>query len=130
MRYLDDFLDMTIGELRQEIALEDADLMLRDWLECWDNRPKLDNTDEDECWDEDDEYCDEDNECWDEDNEEEPWHGEDYECITGSEELPNKQEEDLAVRIANDIDDGKYSLSCITNLYPQNIIDRITYLID
>ena len=116
MRYLDDFLDMTIGELRQEMALEDADLVLRDWLEYWDNRPALDNTDDDECWDED--------------NEEESWHGEDYECITGSEELLDKQEEDLAVRIANDIDDGKYSLACIANLYPQNIIDRITYLID
>ena len=116
---VDKLLNITIGELRQEVALEDADTLVKDWLECWENQEAFDDID----------YEDEDDECWDEDEEcyEEE---EEYSSEPGDEELPSQEEEDLAASIATDIDDGKYSISTIVGLYSQDIIDRVKYLID
>ena len=109
---VDKLLNITIGELRQEVALEDADTLVKDWLEFWENQEVFDDID----------YEDEDEECWDEEEE--------YSSESGDEELPSQEEEDLAVSIATDIDDGKYSISTIVGLYSQDIIDRVKYLID
>ena len=73
-----------------------------------------------EDYDEDDDWD------YDEDDDEE----EDYNSEPGDEKLPSQEEEDLAASIATDIDDGKYSISTIVGLYPQDIVDRIKYLID
>ena len=107
---VDKLLNITIGGLRQEVALEDADTLVKDWLESWENQEAFDDID----------Y--EDEECYEEE--------EDYSSEPGDEELPSQEEEDLAVSIATDIDDGKYSISTIVGLYSQDIIDRVKYLID
>lgn len=116
---VDKLLNITIGELRQEVALEDADTLVKDWLESWENQEAFDDIDyeeeNEECWDEDEE-------CYDEEEE--------YSSEPGDEELPSQEEEDLAVSIAADIDDGKYNISTIVGLYSQDIIDRVKYLID
>lgn len=116
---VDKLLNITIGELRQEVALEDADTLVKDWLESWENQEAFYDIDNEE---ENDEYWDEDEECYEEE--------EDYSSEPGDEELPSQEEEDLAVSIAADINDGKYSISTIVGLYPQDIVDRIKYLID
>ena len=116
---VDKLLNITIGELRQEVAFEDADALVKDWLESWENQEAFDDIDYE---DEDDEYWDEDKECYEEEEE--------YSSEPGDEELPSQEEEDLAVSIATDIDDGKYSISTIVGLYSQDIIDRVKYLID
>ena len=80
-----------------------------------------------DCVDTDDNYDDNYEEDYDEG--EECYEEEDYSSEPGDEKLPS-QEEDLAVSIAADIDDGKYSISTIVGLYSQDIIDRVKYLID
>ena len=116
---VDKLLNITIGELRQEVALEDADTLVKDWLEFWENQEAFDDIDYE---DEDDEYWDEDEECYEEEEE--------YSSEPGDEEMPSQEEEDLAASIATDIDNGKYSISAIVGLYSQDIIDRVKYLID
>lgn len=125
---VDKLLNITIGDLRKEIALEDAETLVKDWLLSWEEQE-----DTDELHLVDDDYDDEDeDDYWEEDNSEEYDYEEeeDYSSEPGDEELPSQEEEDLAVSIAADIDDGKYSISTIVGLYPQNIVDRIKYLMD
>ena len=45
---VDKLLNITIGELRQEVALEDADTLVKDWLESWENQQAFDNVDYEE----------------------------------------------------------------------------------
>ena len=107
---LEELLSLSIGEIREMLAYEDAEDTLEKflnengWIETYDSR--------------DDDY--------EEDYDEE----EDYSGEPGDEELPSQEKEDLAVSIATDIDDGKYSISTIVGLYSQDIIDRVKYLID
>ena len=118
---LEELLSLSIGEIREMLAYEDAEDTLEKflnengWIETGDSH----DDDYEEDYDEDDDWD------FDEDDEEEGYSGE-----PGDEELPNQEEEDLAISIAADIDDGKYSISTIVGLYSQDIVDRIKYLID
>ena len=103
---LDELLDKDIGEIREMIAREDADLTFKAFL--------IENgwiTDSDN--DYDDDYDDEE---------------EDIEA--GSEELPSDEEEELANNIAKDILDDKYPVSSLSGLYSDEFIDRVIYLVD
>ena len=117
---LEELLSLSIGEIREILAYEDAEDTLEKflnengWIETDDNH----DDDYEEDYDEDDDWD------FDEDDEEE-----DYSSKPGDEELPSQEEESLAVSIAADIDDGKYNISTIVGLYSQDIIDRVKYLI-
>lgn len=113
---LEELLSLSIGEIREMLAYEDAE----DTLEKFLNENGWIETDDSYDDDYEEDY-DEDEECYEE---------EDYSSEPGDEELPSQEEEDLAVSIATDIDDGKYSISTIVGLYSQDIIDRVKYLID
>lgn len=135
-------LSLPIGKVRELLAYADGDETLDDWLD--DIIPALldsewDDEDDDE-WDEDyqedDEEEDTDDEDWDDededyevedDEEEEDW--EEY-VLDGEAELADPEEEQLAQDIAGDIAWGKYALSDIpANIYSQEVMDRIRYLI-
>ena len=108
---LDELLDKDIGEIREMIAREDADLTFKTFL--------IENgwiTDSDNDYD--------DNDYYDDDEVEE----EDVEA--GSEELPSDEEEELANNIAKDILDDKYPVSSLSGLYSDEFIDRVIYLVD
>ena len=125
---VDKLLNITVGDLRKEIALEDAETLVKDWLLSWEEQE-----DTDELYLVDDDYDDEDeDDYWEEDNNEEDEYEEeeDYSSKPGDEELPSQEEEDLAVAIANDIDNGKYTIFAIEGIYSSAIIDRVKYLID
>lgn len=101
---LNELVNMDIGELREMLAYEDADISFKDFL--------LNNG-----WIE--ENCDCYDDCEDEDEEEE----DDDEA-----ELPSDQE-DLAEEIADDIIDGKYTIESISGLYSPEFIARVQELI-
>ena len=119
---LEELLSLSIGEIREMLAYEDAEDTLEKFLNenGWIETDDSHDDDYEEDYDEDDDWD------YDEDDDEE----EDYNSEPGDEKLPSQEEEDLAVSIATDIDDGKYSISTIVGLYPQDIVNRIKYLID
>lgn len=131
---LEKLLSLPIGKVRELLAYADGDETLDDWLD--DIIPALldsdwDDEDDDE-WDEDyqeeEDTDDEDYDDEDEDYEVED-DGEGY-LEDGEAELANPEEEQLAQDIAGDIAWGKYTLSDIpANIYSQEVIDRIRYLI-
>lgn len=113
---LDELLDKDIGEIREMIAREDADLTFKAFL--------IENgwiTDSDNEYDDNDDYYDDD-EVEEEDS--------DGDIEAGSESLPSDEEEELAISIAKDILDGKYPVSSISNLYSREFVDRVIYLVD
>ena len=113
---LDELLDKDIGEIREMIAREDADLTFKAFL--------IENgwiTDGDNEYDDNDDYYDDD-EVEEEDSDEN--------IEAGSESLPSDEEEDLAISIAKDILDGKYPVSSISDLYSREFVDRVIYLVD
>lgn len=113
---LDELLDKDIGEIREMIAREDADLTFKAFL--------IENgwiTDSDNEYDNNDDY-------YDDDEIEEEDSDEDIEA--GSESLPSDEEEELAISIAKDILDGKYPVSSISDLYSREFVDRVIYLVD
>lgn len=130
---LEKLLSLSIGKVRELLAYADGDESLDDWLD--DVVPALldedwDDEEEDE-WDEDyQEEEDTDDEDWDDEDEDyEEDDGEGY-MLDGEAELANPEEEQLAQDIAGDIAWGKYTLSDIpANVYSQEVMDRIRYLI-
>lgn len=113
---LDELLDKDIGEIREMIAREDADLTFKAFL--------IENgwiTDSDNEYDDNDDYYDDD-EVEEEDS--------DGDIEAGSESLPSDEEEELAISIAKDILDDKYPVSSISNLYSREFVDRVIYLVD
>lgn len=117
---LEELLSLSIGEIREMLAHEDAEDTLEKFLNenGWIETDDSYDNDYEEDYDEDDDWNS------DEDDDEE-----DYSSKPGDEELPSQEEESLAVSIAADIDDGKYNISTIVGLYSQDIIDRVKYLI-
>lgn len=119
---LDELLDKSIGDIREMLAHEDSDSSFRTFL--------IENgwiVDEDNEYDDNDDYEDdnnyeddeEDDNNWDDDEEE------DDEDI----ELPSDQEE-LAEEIANDIDNGAYTIDSIVDFYSEEFVERVKQLID
>ena len=104
---LEELLHTSIGDLREMLAHEDADIEFRTFLieNGW-----LEDIDDDY---NDSDYEDEE----DEDEEDIP-----------SDEL-SLEEEDLAINIARDIRCGNYSFDTINGLYNGNILNRIRQLI-
>ena len=109
-----ELVSLSIGELREMLAYADADDTFEKFL--------LENG-----WiDEDDADYDDDD--WDE--EEDPDLDEDDEvCEIGSEPLTDSEAESLAITIAEEIYLGKYDFPAIEGLYPDEMLDRINYLV-
>lgn len=113
---LEELLEKSIGDIRELLAHEDADTDFKTFLveNGWIESEDYDDDDY-----ESDDYEDND---WDDD---EDWEDE--------EETPRElsdEEETLARSIANDIDNGNYSLDTIRTIYDSRIVDRIEDLID
>ena len=106
MELKQDFLEKSVGELRELLAYADADLTVENWFDSEDFF-------EDEDEDEDDFFLDDE---------------EDDEDVIDT-PLPNIEEENLAINIANDINSNKYSFDIVRNVYNKNIVDRIRELI-
>lgn len=102
MELKQDFLEKSIGELRELLAYADADLTVENWFDS-----------EDFFEDEDDFFLDDE---------------EDDEDVIDT-PLSNIEEENLAINIANDINSNKYSFDIVRNVYNKNIVDRIRELI-
>lgn len=126
---LEELLEKSIGDIREMLAHEDADidfktfLVENGWIES------EDEDDEDYEDEEDDNYDD-----WDDDeDEDEEYDNDDWDDDEDEVETPSNlssEEEALAQSIASDIDDCKYSIDAIRGLYDSRIIERIEYLID
>lgn len=124
---LNQLLALSIGELREKLAYEDAEDTVKDWLD-W---AELDN-DAYEDEDEDCDYCEEDCEEDSWDDEDECEEEDDYEEEEEDDEdisLPY-EEEVLAQDIAGDIVAGKYALEAIQGLYAPVFVDRVRQLAD
>ena len=127
---------LTVGQLRELLAYEDAGDLIDDVWSCvdedydGDSSYYDDNYDEDE--DEDTDY-DEDDECYDdedycdEEEEDDLYLDEDEVCL--GDVLPNFVEEEMAQSIAADIREGKYSFNAIKGFYADYILERIYQLI-
>lgn len=125
---LNQLLALTIGELREKLAYQDAEDTVEDWL---DYVAEFDN----DAWEDEEEdcdYCEEDSEedSWDdEDDYEEEDDYEDEEEDDEKISLPY-DEEILAQDIAGDIVAGKYGIEAIQELYAPVFIDRVRQLVD
>lgn len=125
---LNQLLALTIGELREKLAYQDAEDTVEDWL---DYVAEFDN----DAWEDEEEdcdYCEEDCEedSWDdEDDYEEEDDYEDEEEDDEKISLPY-DEEILAQDIAGDIVAGKYAIEAIQELYAPVFIDRVRQLVD
>lgn len=111
--------DFTIGELRENLAYLDSDEGFLDYLDReYDLELDEDYEEEDSC-EEDDSYDEDDYE-------------EDDDCVedAGPRVHLSDEEADLADSIVDDIDNGKYTLSAIENLYPDHIITYIKGMVD
>ena len=106
MELKQDFLEKSVGELRELLAYADADLTVENWFDSEDFF-------EDEDEDEDDFFL---------------YDEEDDEDVIDT-PLSNIEEENLAINIANDINSNKYSFDIVRNVYNKNIVDRIRELI-
>lgn len=125
---LNQLLALTIGELREKLAYQDAEDTVEDWL---DYVAEFDN----DAWEDEEEDCD----CCEEECEEDSWDDEDdyeeeddYEDEEEDDEeisLPY-DEEILAQDIAGDIVAGKYAIEAIQELYAPIFIERVRQLVD
>lgn len=144
---------LTVGQLRELLAYEDAGDLIDDVWSCVDEDDLErvgfyddeedddedydgdssyydDNCDEDEddyLYDEDDELYDEDEDYCDEEEEDDLDLDEDEVCL--GDVLPNFVEEEMAQSIAADIREGKYSFNAIKGFYADYILERIYQLI-
>lgn len=118
---LDELLAKDIGEIREMLAREDADETFKSFLEKhgWIETDEFDPDDDD---DDDFEYNEVDGEDEDDDTEKD-------EVGHVSTRL-SPEEEELAISIANDIDDCKYSFNSIKGLYSTEMVNRIEELLD
>ena len=143
---------LTVGQLRELLAYEDADNLIDDVWSCIDENDLESvgfyDDEEDEDFDGDSSYYDdnydedEDDYLYDEDDECYTCDGEDY-CDEEEEDdldlvedevclgdvLPNFVEEEMAQSIAADIREGKYSFNAIKGFYADYILERIYQLI-
>lgn len=130
---LEELLEKSIGDIREMLAHEDADidfktfLVENGWIESEDYED--DDYDGDDDYEEDDDY---DDDSWDDDEEdEEDWDDED----DREEKIPSKlsqEEKDIARSIASDISNNLYSLDTVVNtgLYRGEIIEEVLDLLD
>ena len=128
---LDILLELTIGQLRELIAYEDADKNLEEfWDNCVDEddleRIGYDPYSDDEEEDEDEYFLDDDYEEEDYEDEEEDFEDELDDCECGA--LENPEEEELAQSIAADINAGRYTYDVVYGVYPEHIVKRIEEL--
>ena len=119
---LDELLDKSIGDIREMLAHEDSDSSFRTFL--------VENgwiVDEDNEYDDNDDYEDDDN--YEDDEEDDNNWDDDEEEDDEDIELPSDQEE-LAEEIANDIDNGAYTIDSIIGFYSEEFVERVKQLID
>ena len=119
---LDELLDKSIGDIREMLAHEDGDSSFRTFL--------IENgwiVDEDNEYDDNDDYEDDDN-CEDDEEDDNNWDDDEEEDDEDI-ELPSDQEE-LAEEIANDIDNGAYTIDSIVGFYSEEFVERVKQLID
>lgn len=117
---LNQLLALTIGELREKLAYQDAEDTVEDWL---DYVAEFDN----DAWEDEEEDCD----YCEEDCEEDSWDDEDdYEEEDDEKISLPYDEEILAQDIAGDIVAGKYAIEAIQELYAPVFIDRVRQLVD
>jgi ABC-type Zn2+ transport system substrate-binding protein/surface adhesin len=118
---LEELLEKSIGDIRETLAHEDADidfktfLVENGWIES------EDEDDEDYEDEEDDNYDEDEDDDWDDDEEED------------EEDTPSDlsyEEEEIARNIASDIDNGNYTLDTVRAFYDYKIIDRVEELLD
>ena len=135
--------DLTVGELRELFAYEDAGDKVGDVWDCIDEDDLerigyYDNLDEDDDYEDDVENdYDEDDELWDDEDEDEDYYDEDEEddLDLGEDEvctgyvLPDPVREETAQHIAADIRAGLYNFSLVKSLYAEDILERIYQLI-
>lgn len=109
---LEELLEKSIGDIREMLAHEDADIDFKTFLieNGW-----IESEDED-----DEDYEDEEDDSYDEDEDDD--EEEDV-------ELPSDQEE-LAEEIAEDISNEKYAIESLYGLYSEDFIQRVRQLID
>lgn len=115
---LEELLEKSIGDIREMLAHEDADidfktfLVENGWIETDDY--------------EDDDYDDEDDYEEDEDSKED----EDWDDDEDTPSNLSEEEEALAYSIASDINSGNYTLDTIRAFYNSEVIDRVEELLD
>ena len=140
---------LTVGQLRELLAYEDAGDLIDDVWSCVDEDDLervgfYDDEDEDEDYDGDSSYYDdnydedtdydEDDECYTcdgedycDEEEDVPDLDEDEVCLGGV--LPDPAREQTAHNIAADIRAGLYSYNLVKTLYDEDILERIYQLI-
>lgn len=127
---------LTVGQLRELLAYEDAGDLIDDVWSCVDEDDLervgfYDDEDEDEdtAYDEDDElYDDEDEDDYYDEEEEDDLDLDDDEVCLGD-VLPDPAREQTAHNIAADIRAGLYSYNLVKTLYDEDILERIYQLI-
>lgn len=125
---LDELLDKSIGDIREMLAHEDSDSSFRTfliengWIVDEDNEYD-DNYEEDE-----DDYDDDDYE--EEDEDEDSWDDEEDDNEDDEPEFPSEEERALAYNIADDIDNGAYTIDSIRPFYSQDFIEKVENLLD
>ena len=133
-------LDMSVGELREQLAYDDGDESIQEVFEDMfehelDNGQSLEDYLNENYGAENDQYDDDDNEdddySYDDDDEEEEedpdYLNSDEVCIGGALSIP--EEEELAQSIAADIRNGRYALHTLNGVYSVEILNRISELI-
>ena len=136
---LEELLNMNIGEIREMLAYEDSDSSFRTflieggWIEDTDNEYDDNDDYEDNDYDDDD-YEDEEDDNYDEDEDDDLGDDEEEDSTpsvssSGMASLSGEKES-LAQSIANDIDNGAYTLDTIRPIYDSEIVNRVEYLID
>lgn len=128
---LNQLLALTIGELREKLAYQDAEDTVEDWLDYvaeFDNDAWEDEEEDCDCCEEDCEEYDEDS-YWDEEDEDAYIDDEEEEEDDEDISLPY-DEEVLAQDIAGDIAAGKYTIEAVQGLYAPVFIDRVRQLVD
>lgn len=127
---LEELLSLSIGEIREMLAHEDAEDTLEKflndngWIETddsYDDDYEEDYDDEDDDWDFDEDRDSEKDDDWDDED--------DDEDVPGQYNLPDTEQERLAEQIADDIDAGRYTINDIMGIYGLEFVDRVNYLI-
>ncbi len=140
---LEMIFSLTVGQLRELLAYEDATDSVGDVWDCVTDEDlerigyeEDDNWDEDDdytAYDEDDELCDDEDEdededeCWDDEEEDDPDLDEDEVCEGYV--LPDPAREQTAQDIAADIRAGLYNYNIVKSLYDEEILERVYQLI-
>lgn len=112
--------DWSVGEVREILAYADSDKGFLDYLkEEYDIDPEEDWEDDEDCFD-------------DEDDSEDDYEDDDDEDECEEVETPSLTDEEkaLADGIIDDIDNGRYSISVIENVYPNHIVSYIKDYVD